>query len=121
MSELTQKFLTELKRVTLSVAADAGETGEWLRGLTHRLTVSDAPNDVPVTLENGHVVIHTGHPAVAHLLSKPQHQRTDLLYFVSSMMSILNREEEDITDEHERMFHHRLVNFAIEECQGSWV
>ena len=122
MSELTGKFLAQLKADIALLAADTGLAGDKLNQLAQKIDVDEESAVVPVSLDRdkGRVVIHAGNPAVAHLLNNPQRRRSDLLFFVSNMMSLLNREEEEITDEHERQFHARLLRFALEECQGSW-
>lgn len=122
MSELTHKFLAQLKADVQAIGADTGLAGSKLIALVQRLDISDARDDVPMSLESekGRLVIHAGHPAVAHLLNNPQRRRSDLLFFASCAMSILNREEGDINDDHEREFHARLLRFALEEGQGSW-
>lgn len=122
MSELTGKFLTQLQADIALLAADTGHAGEKLNQLAQRIDIDETSEAVPVSLDRdkGRVIIHAGNPAVAHLLNNPQRRRSDLLFFVSNMMSLLNREEEDITDEHERAFHARLLKFALEDCQGSW-
>lgn len=104
------------------LATDAGVAGPKLVELSQRIDIDEVNDALPVTLnrEQGRVTIHAGHPAVAHLLNNPQRRRSDLLFFISNIMSLLNREEEEITDEHERAFHARLLRFALEECQGSW-
>ncbi|HIB69023.1 MAG TPA: hypothetical protein EYO33_29035 [Phycisphaerales bacterium] len=122
MSELTGKFLTQLKADIALLAAETGEPGRKLNQLAQRIDIDEEADTFPVSLdrERGRVVIHGGHPSVEKLLNNPQRRRSDLLFFISSMMSLLNREEEDITDEHERAFHARLLRFALEEGQGSW-
>lgn len=122
MSELTGKFLAQLKADVALLAADTGEPGRKLKELAQRIDIDEESDDFPVSLdrEQGRVIIHGGHPSVEKLLNNPHRRRSDLLFFISNMMSLLNREEEDITDEHERTFHARLLRFALEEGQGSW-
>lgn len=122
MSDLTGKFLAQLKHDIPLMARDAGLAGTKLMSMAQRIEVSEERNDVPLSFdhEQGRLFLQIKHPAVAHLLNNPQRRRTDLLFIASSMMSILNREEEDITDEHEREFHARILRFALEESQGSW-
>jgi hypothetical protein len=122
MSELTSKFLAQLKQDIPLMAQDAGLAGTKLMALSQRIEVSEERDDVPLSLDQdqGRLFLQIKHPAVAHLLSNPHRRRSDLLFIASSMMSILNREEEDITDEHEREFHARILRFALEEGQGSW-
>ena len=43
-----------------------------------------------------------------------------MVFFISTLASLLNREVAEITDEDERNFHARLLNFALENAQGSW-
>lgn len=119
---MTGRFLAQLKNDIALIAEDTGEAGQKLLALAARLDIDEERRDVPVSIdsEKGRIMIHGGNPAVAHLLSQTQKRRSDLLFFISSMMSLLNREEEDITDEHERQFHTRLLRFALDECQGSW-
>ena len=122
MSELTHKFLTQLKNDIAIIAQDTGLAGQKLHQLAQGLAVIEDRDDVPLSIDRdkNRLVIHTKHPAVAHLFNNSQQRRSDLLFFVSSMMSILNREDEEINDEHERIFHARLLKFALEDCQGSW-
>lgn len=122
MSELTHKFLVQLKRDIETVSRDTGVAGAKLMDMATRLDISDAPSEVPVSVDNerGRLLIHAGHDAVKTLLNRTARRRTDLVFFISSMMSLINREEEHITDEHERVFHSRLLKFALEECEGSW-
>ena len=122
MSELTGKFLSQLKQDIPLMARDAGLAGTKLMSLAQRVEASEDRDDVPLTFDRdqGRLFLQVKHPAVAHLLNNPQRRRSDLLFIASSMMSILNREEEDITDEHEREFHARILRFALEESQGSW-
>lgn len=104
------------------LATVSGVAGEKLKELSQRIDIDEENDVLPVTLnrEQGRVTIHAGHPAVAHLLNNPQRRRSDILFFVSNIMSLVNREEEEITDEHERVFHAQLLRFALEDCQGSW-
>ena len=122
MSELTGKFLAQLKNDIALLANDDQLAASKLRSLAERVDVDDTSASVPLSIdkEKGRMLIHTRHPAVDKLLNNPQRRRSDLLFFVSSMMSLLNREEEGITDEHEREFHARLLQFALNDCHGSW-
>lgn len=122
MSELTGRFLAQLQKDIVYLSSEAGPAGSRLVELSQRIDIDDESNAVPVSLnkQQGRVVIHAGHPAVTHLLNSPHRRRSDLIFFISNIMSLLNREEEFITDEHERLFHARLLQFAINECQGSW-
>lgn len=122
MSELTHKFITQLKKDIEYVSRDTGVAGAKLMEMASRLDITEEPSEVPVSVDNEHgrLLIHAGHQAVKTLLNHTLRRRTDLVFFISSMMSLINREEEHITDEHERLFHSRLVKFALEECQGSW-
>jgi hypothetical protein len=119
---MTGRFLTQLRNDIAVIAADTGVAGERLNQLAQRIDIDETNGSVPVSIdrEKKRVVIHASNPAVAHLLNNPKRRRSDLLFFASNMMSLLNREEESITDEHEREFHSRLIRFALEECQGSW-
>lgn len=122
MSELTTKFLAQLKHDIPLMAREAGLAGTKLMALSQRIEASEERTDVPLSLdsESGRLFLQVKHPAVAHLLANPHRRRSDLLFIASSMMSILNREEADITDEHEREFHARILKFALDESQGSW-
>ena len=122
MNALHNKFLLQLKTDIARVAQESGEAGEKLIRLSEGLEIDEANSDLPVSFhaEVGKILIHVNHPAVAHLLGHTQRRHTDLVFFLSSMMSLLNREEEVITDDHEREFHARLIRFALEDCQGSW-
>lgn len=121
MSELTGHFLAQLQKDIVYLSAQAGPASARLVQLSQRIDIDEENNTVPVTLsKEGRVIIHAGHPAVSHLLNNPHRRRSDLVFFISNIMSLLNREEEAITDEHERLFHARLLEFALNECQGSW-
>lgn len=122
MSDLTNKFLAQLKTDIPLMAQDAGLAGPKLASMAQRLEISDERTDVPLSLDESktRLFLQVKHPAVAHLLNNPQRRRSDILFIASSMMSILNREEEDITDEHERQFHARILKFALDDSQGSW-
>jgi len=122
VSELTHRFLSQLRNDIEILAADTGEAGQKLHQLAQKIDIDNESHQVPVSIDRAskRVVIHAGHPAVKRLLNSPQRRRSDLLFFASNMMSLLNREEESITDEHEREFHARLLRYALEECHGSW-
>ena len=70
--------------------------------------------------QQGRVAISPSHPVVAKLLNSPTRRRSDVVFFISTLASLLNREVAEITDEDERNFHARLLNFALENAQGSW-
>jgi hypothetical protein len=122
VSELTGKFLHQLQEDIATITADSGSAGMRLRELSQRVDIDEENSEVPVSLDKdkGRILIHSGHPAVKHLLDNPNRRRTDLLFFASSMMSLLNREDQEVTDEHERAFHARLLAFALQHGQGSW-
>lgn len=122
MSELTGRFLAQLQKDIVYLSSEAGPAARRLVEISQRIDIDEESDALPVTLdkEHGRVVIHAGHPAVHHLLNSPHRRRSDLVFFISNIMSLLNREDESITDEHERLFHARLLQFSLNECQGSW-
>ena len=122
VNSLHSKFLIQLKTDIAKVASGGADVDEKFARLAHSLEIDDSNSDYPVTFQGKaeKICIHVKHPAVSHLLNNTQRRHSDLVFFLSSMMSLLNREEEVITDEHEREFHVRLLRFALEECQGSW-
>lgn len=123
MIEHHSQFLNQLKESIHTVAADTGEAGQRLLQLSERLDLVDRGNAAPVEIDSelGRLLINTAHPAVETLIGRTTRPKTDLVFFISSMMSLLNREEEQIEDHHEKEFHARLLRFALEECQGTWM
>ena len=123
MIEHHSQFLSQLRESIKTVAADTGEAGQRLLQLSERLDLTEDGRSAPVTIdsEQGRIVINTSHPAVEKLMSRATRRKTDLVFFISSMMSLLNREEEHIEDHHEKEFHARLLSYALEECQGTWM
>lgn len=122
MSELSGKFLQQLRNDIVEITKVLGEPGQKLRDLSQKIDIDEQNDEYPVSLapDRGRIVIHAGHPAVKKLMENPQQRRSDLLFFASSMMSLLNREDVSITDDHEREFHSRLLHYALEHGQGSW-
>ena len=122
MKALHSKLLTQLKSDIAKISIGNSDVDNRFSRLAHFLEIDETNSEYPMSFQakSEKILIHVGHPAVTHLLKNTQRRRTDLVFFLSSMMSLLNREEEVVTDEHEREFHARLLSFALEECQGSW-
>lgn len=122
MSELIGTFLNQLKHDISLLASQTGAAGQRLLEMSQRIDVSDQASEVPLSMdrEHGRLIVYAAHPVMEKLLNHPQRRRSDLLFIVSGMMSILNREEQDIEDRHEQEFHAQLLRFALEDSQGSW-
>ncbi len=122
MSEIASRFLRHLQEDIQQLCDPDCPVGDRLRELSLRLDVVDVGGGHPIAWDKdqGRVLIDLGHPAVKTLINSPARRRTDLVFFISSLVSLLNREEAEITDEHERVFHAKLLRFALENSQGSW-
>lgn len=70
--------------------------------------------------EQSRFEIETQHPVIQRLLGSATRRRTDVVFVISLLATLLNREEADLTDEHERVFHAKLLRFSLENAQGSW-
>lgn len=122
MSDLSFKFLqclqTDLRLLVEASCPISSRLVEW----GARIDFSDQvqPTILSWDREQGRLNVSSSHPAVAKLLNSPTRRRSDVIFFISTMASLLNREEADITDEDERVFHARLLRFALENSQGSW-
>ncbi len=122
MSDLSFKFLQCL-RADLRLLADgtcpiSSRLAEW----GDRIDFSEQTQSTVLSWdrEQGRLIVSPSHPAVAKLLNSPTRRRSDVIFFISTLASLLNREEADITDDDERVFHAKLLRFALENSQGSW-
>lgn len=122
MSELTTRFLRQLQADLKMLANADCPISQRLGGLADQLDFAErgSPNVIEWDSNRGTFLIEEGHQAIKSLLSKPARRRSDVVFIISAMASALNREEIEITDEHERSFHLRLIRFALENLQGSW-
>lgn len=122
MSDLRSKFLQQLQGDLHSLADDACPIGRRLTDLVGRLEWVEQGRTTMITWDKdkGRFQIEAGHPAVKTLLNSPARRRTDVIFFISNLATLLNREQPDITDEDERVFHAKLLRFAMEHAQGSW-
>lgn len=122
MSELTTRFLRQLQADLKLLANEACPISQRLGGLADQLDFAErgSPNVIEWDSARATFLIEEGHQAIKSLLSKPARRRSDVVFIISAMASALNREEIEITDEHERSFHLRLIRFALENLQGSW-
>ncbi len=121
MSRHAGIFLAQLRSDLEEICVGTGRAGTALLRLSEGMEAVVAGQDPPVTLVDGqHFRLNTAHPVVVQLLESPLRRRSDLAFVISSMMSLLNREREEITDEDERALHARLLEFAIHQGRGSW-
>ncbi len=122
MSDLSNKFLQQLQSDLQLLADDSCPIGRRLAELVPRLEfASTGRSEVAVwDKEQGRFLIETDHPVVQRLLKSPTRRRTDVVFVISLLATLLNREEADLTDEHERVFHAKLLRFSLENAQGSW-
>lgn len=122
MSDLSNKFLLQLQSDLQLLADDSCPIGRRLAELIPRLEfVSAGRSEVAVwDKQQGRFQIETGHPVVQRLLGSAVRRRTDVVFVISLLATLLNREEADLTDEHERVFHAKLLRFSLENAQGSW-
>lgn len=122
MSDLTAKFLQQLQSDLQQLADDDCPIGRRLNDLVSRLEFVEQGKTAVISWdkEQGRFQIEASHPAVKILLNNKNRRRTDMVFFISSLATLLNREEAEITDEHEREFHAKLLRFSMENAQGSW-
>lgn len=122
MSDVIHKFLTQLRSDLQLLVDDSCPIGSRLNDLAPRLEfVEQGRAEVIVwNKEQGRFQIEASHPAVKTLLNSKARRRTDVVFFISTLATLLNREEADITDEDERAFHAKLLRFSMENAQGSW-
>lgn len=115
-------FLRQLQGDLQLLADDSCPIGSRLPELATRLDFVEQGRAEVITWdqEQGRILIETGHPAVSKLLNSKARRRTDVVFFISTLATLLNRQDAAITDEHERAFHVRLLRFAMENAQGSW-
>lgn len=122
MSDLSSKFIQCLRRDLQLLADETCPISTRLLDWGER--IDPVGNDQGTVLswdrERARVLIAPQHPALAKLLNSPARRRSDVIFFISTLASLVNREDPDITDEHERAFHARLLRFALENSQGSW-
>lgn len=122
MSDVIHKFLTQLRSDLQLLVDDSCPIGSRLNDLAPRLEFVDQGRAEVIVWnkEQGRFQIEASHPAVKILLNSKTRRRTDVVFFISTLATLLNREEADITDEHERAFHAKLLRFSMENAQGSW-
>ncbi len=122
MSDLTAKFLTQLRSDLQLLADDSCPIGSRLNDLVPRLEIVELGRSEVIAWDKdqGRFQIEAGHQAMKTLLNSKTRRRTDVVFFISTLATLLNRHEADITDEHERAFHAKLLRFSLENAQGSW-
>ena len=122
MSDLNSKFLAQLRADLQLLIDDSCPIGSRLNDLAPRVEIVEQgrPHVVVWDKEQGRFQIEASHPVVKTLLSSKTRRRTDVVFFISTLATLLNREEPGITDEHERAFHAKLLRFSMENAQGSW-
>lgn len=122
MSDLTAKFLKQLQNDLYLLADDSCPICSRLKDLAGRLDVVENGTSVAVSWdkEQGRFVIDASHSAVKALINSRTRRRTDMVFLLSTLATLLNREQADISDEHERAFHAKLLRFAMENAQGTW-
>ncbi len=122
MSDQRSKFLQQLQNDLRLLADDACPIGRRLADLVPRLEFVEQgrPEVIAWNKEQGRFQIEAGHPVVKTLLNSKARRRTDVVFIISTLATLLNREEPDITDEDERTFHAKLLRFSLENAQGSW-
>jgi hypothetical protein len=122
VSDLRAKFLQQLRADLQLLADESCPIGSRLNDLVPRLEIVEQGRAEVIfwDKEQGRFLIEANHPAVKALLSSKVRRRTDVVFFISSLATLLNREQADITDEHERAFHAKLLRFSMENAQGSW-
>lgn len=122
MSDLSSKFLQQLQSDLRHLVDDSCPIGRRLADLVPRLEfVSSGRPEVAVwNKEQSRFEIETQHPVIQRLLGSATRRRTDVVFVISLLATLLNREEADLTDEHERVFHAKLLRFSLENAQGSW-
>jgi hypothetical protein len=122
VSDLTTKFLQQLRGDLQLLADDSCPISSRLNDLVSRLEMVEQGGGNVITWdkERGRLLITSSHPAVKTLINSPARRRSDVVFFISTLATFLNREEPDITDEHERAFHAKLLRFALEHATGSW-
>lgn len=115
-------FLQQLRGDLEYLSDDACPIGRRLRDLALQLDFVEEGRAEVLTWdkEQGRFLIEKSHPAVKAVLGNSLRRRTDVVFFISTLATLLNREEANITDEHERAFHAKLLRFALENAQGSW-
>lgn len=122
MSDLSTRFLRQLQSdLELLKSADC-PLSQGLYKLSSRLQLveGDRQSAVSWQAERESFIIDSAHPSIKALLDRPARRRSDVVFVISMLASSWNRAQTDITDEHERAFHQRLVRFASENLQGSW-
>ncbi len=122
MSRQSGIFLRQLRSDLEHLCQDSGKAGKALLRLSGQIDLVESNGAHPVALdaEQERLQLFLNHPLVKKLVENPLRRRSDTVFFISSMMSLLNREREEITDDDEREFHARLLQFALTECRGSW-
>lgn len=122
MSNLSARFLQQLQADLRLIAQTPCPISTRLVEWGERIDFSDQGQSTALAWDRdaGRLMISPSHPAVSKLLNSPARRRTDVVFFISTLGSLLNREEAQITDEDERAFHARLLHFALENAQGSW-
>lgn len=122
MSDVNSKFLAQLRADLQLLVDDSCPIGSRLNDLAPRLEIVEQgrPHVVVWDKEQGRFQIEASHPVVKTLLTSKTRRRTDVVFFISTLATLLNREVSDITDEHERAFHAKLLRFSMENAQGSW-
>lgn len=122
MSNLSARFLQQLQADLRLLAETPCPISSRLVEWGDRIDFSEQTQTTVISWDRdaGRLIISPSHPAVSKLLKSPTRRRSDVVFFISTLGSLLNREVAEITDEDERVFHARLLNFALENAQGSW-
>jgi hypothetical protein len=114
--------LSQLQSDLQLLADDSCPIGSRLSDLVARLEIVEQGHTAVVVWnkERDRFQIEASHPVVKTLLNNKARRRTDVVFVISTLATLLNREQSDITDEHERAFHAKLLRFSMENAQGSW-
>lgn len=122
MSEVETKFLQQLGTDLQDLFEESCPISRRLRELFPKLDIVDSgrPEAISWDAEQRRFLIESSHPAVKKVLSSRIRRRSDVVFFLSMLATLLNRLDSEIHDEHERAFHARLLRHALQHGQGSW-